>query len=385
MIKVTNLNKSGPGSLREALEASGERFVVFEVGGVINLEGQTLKIKNGDVTVAGLTAPPPGITVIRGDTALEGNNIVISHMSFLLGDGDGGARDTMDISGSNIVLDHVAAGWSIDECVTILGASNVTFYKTMVTEALSYATHPEGEHSKGSLIQRGTNTTSLIGTLYAHNALRNPRLHSKAEISLINGVIYNWFPGHDDEGDKNFDFVIHMNDAQMSVVGTVALQGPTSVGDTLVAGHKSGSGKAYMKDNLIFDRSGNPLKEYNSKNITPLSSPPSWPTGVSVMPNHESLYEVLRTVGPRPGDRDAVTARIVKTVADGTGARVNSQEEVGGYPNYPETKRAISVPDGVAARKAWLDEMEDKVAVDRNIDLSRLYKIVGSAASDKLR
>lgn len=385
VIKVTNLNKSGAGSLRAALEASGKRLVVFEVGGVINLEGSGLDIKNGDVTVAGITAPYPGITVIRGDTDISGDNVVVSHISFRLGDGDGGAKDTMDIRGDNIILDHVAASWSIDECVTLIGASNVTMYKTMVTEALSYSTHKEGEHSKGSLIQRGTKDTSLIGTLYAHNGLRNPRLHSSAQISLINGVIYNWFPGHDDEGDKNFDFIIHMNSAQMSVAGVVALQGPSSVGDTLIAGHKGGSGKAYMNDNLIFDRSGNPLKEYNESNITPLSNKPSWPSGVKVMPSAESFYEVLRTVGPRPGDRDPINARVVKTVATDTGARVNSQEDVGGYPTWEMTKRSVNVPDGVAARKAWLDKLEDEVAVDRDIDLSRLYKIVGSAASDKLR
>ena len=61
------------------------------------------------------------------------------------------------------------------------------------------------------------------------------------------------------------------------------------------------------------------------------------------------------------------------------------ENEVGGYPNYPPTYRPITVPDGAEARQAWLDSLENEIAVDTSIDLSRLYTMVGSQASDKLR
>jgi hypothetical protein len=64
---------------------------------------------------------------------------------------------------------------------------------------------------------------------------------------------------------------------------------------------------------------------------------------------------------------------------------INSQNEVGGYPVYSETSRSLTVPDGIDARQEWLDELEDEIAVDTTIDLSRLYTMVGSQASDKLR
>jgi hypothetical protein len=140
-----------------------------------------------------------------------------------------------------------------------------------------------------------------------------------------------------------------------------------------------------MDDSISIDEAGHELTGYNDAEITRLDSPPLWPEGLEVMPAHESIYEVLRTVGSRPGDRDPHNARVVRTVADGTGEIIDSQNEVGGYADYAPTSRPIEVPEGPEARQAWLDELEDEIAVDGAIDLSRLYGLVGSEASDRLK
>ena len=381
--KVTNLNNTGPGSFRDAVSGNN-RLVVFEVGGVIDLNNSDIDL-GSNVTIAGQTAPSPGITLIRANFSADGDNSVVSHITILLGDDTNGEKDVANIRGDNVVFDHVTVAWSIDEVLSIHGVHNVTLYKCIIAEGLQYAGHGDGEHSKGSLINNSPSNLSLIGCLYAHNAMRNPRC-DRGEIFIANQVNYNWTTGWDEPEPHWFDWVVHVYDGvNVSFVGNVALQGPESIGEIYLDGHISSTNYAYMDDNIIKDRAGNDLQVYDPNDIVVLDAPPLWPSGFEALPAHESLYENLRTVGSRPGDRDAHNSRIVKTVANGDGAVIDSQDEVGGYPDYPGTTRSLIVPDGAEARQEWLDSLEDVIAVDTSVDLSRLYNMVGSEASDILR
>jgi len=388
VIKVTNLNSSGSGSLNEALGTSGKRLIVFEVGGVIS-GGHS--ISKGDVTIAGQTAPYPGITIIRGTLKISASNVVVSHIAVRVGDGSGGSPDGIEITGNNIVLDHVTSTWGVDETLTLKGADNITMFKCIIAESLSNSNHEEGEHSKGNLIFRVCDPVSIIDCLYAHNRMRNPRV-SDSRVLMTNSVIYNTAPGKDDSSQL-WHYFVHLGDngeqsviPEVTFIGNVGLHGPDTEEQAkyLIHGHKNEKGKAYMLDNILLDRDGLDLY-ISDDSIIPLDEPPLWPEGIVTMPAHESLYEVLRTVGPQPGRREEVTARIVRTVADGNGRIINSQNEVGGYPQYTETRRSITVPDGLEARREWLDALEDEIAVDTEIDLSRLYNFVGSASSDIYR
>jgi pectate lyase len=71
--EVKTLKPSGPGSLGQALDASGPRTVVFRVTGTI--DGK-FGIRNDNITLAGQTAPGDGIC-IRGSLGIGANDVDI--------------------------------------------------------------------------------------------------------------------------------------------------------------------------------------------------------------------------------------------------------------------------------------------------------------------
>jgi hypothetical protein len=313
---------------------------------------------------------------------VQADDVVILHISIRAGDRDGG--ETRE---DNIIMDHVAVSWAIDESFTSKpGVDITTLFKCIASEGLQYAGHSDVEHSKGVLIYDDVKDISMIGTLFAYIAMRNSRIDDGRAI-VINTVVYDWTPGWDHVGphpdpkspvvtDDFFNYVVSIQDTDLSLMGNVALQEPESVGEILISTHINRTGgRVYMEDNIIKDRDGNDLTMTDGR-LDVLVSPPLWPDGVEIMSAHESLYEVLRTAAPRPGDRDPINTRVVMEVVNGTDGMVDSHDDVGGYPDYPETRRSITLPSGAEAQQDWLDSLEDEIAVDRNIDLSRLYNIV---------
>ncbi|MEF9979334.1 MAG: hypothetical protein RR834_12680, partial [Thermomonas sp.] len=173
IIRVTTLATDGPGSLREAVDAEGPRIVVFEVGGVIDLGVKALKIKEPFLTIAGQTAPQPGITLIRGGIDLAAHDVVIQHIRVRAGEAGlpkmaGTDFDSISTIGAyNVIVDHCSLTWSTDENLSASGtrfkgdtpeqwrdgtSHRITFSNNIIAEGLGYATHAKGEHSKGSLI-----------------------------------------------------------------------------------------------------------------------------------------------------------------------------------------------------------------------------------------
>jgi hypothetical protein len=148
VIQVTNLNDSGPGSFREAVEAEGPRTIVFRVGGTIHLKDRIV-VRNPFVTIAGQTAPGEGIALRGAAFGIGGaNDVIIRYMRLRVGDESGKTWDGMGFgSADNAIIDHCSIAWSIDEGVSGRGARNITFQRNIIAEPLNMSVH---DHYKGT-------------------------------------------------------------------------------------------------------------------------------------------------------------------------------------------------------------------------------------------
>lgn len=212
IIRVTTLAADGPGSLREAVEAKGPRIVVFEVGGVIDLARSVLDIREPYLTIAGQTAPSPGITIIRGGIDVRGHDVVIRHIRVRTGvDGQpklsGWEADSLSTAGAyNVIIDHCTFSWALDENMSASGprftgstvaewrkgtSHDITFSYNLAAEGIADGSHPKGEHSKGSLIHDNATGILIWRNVYAHNVERSPLLKGGVQAVLVNNLIYN--------------------------------------------------------------------------------------------------------------------------------------------------------------------------------------------------
>ena len=369
IIRVTTLAGDGEGSFKAAVTARGPRIVVFEVGGVIDLGGQTLRISEPFLTIAGQTAPSPGITLIRGGIDITTHDVIVRHIRVRPGEAGAPKRSGRDfdsiatIGARDVIVDQCSLTWGTDENLSASGprftgatpdawragtSHRITFTNNLIAESLAYATHAKGEHSKGSLIHDNASDILIHRNIYAHNVERNPLFKGGVRGAITNNLIYN--PGHraihynlmaNEWGSQPFQT------GRMTVIGN-ALRGGNDTDEGLplvmLGGH--GDLALYLRDNIAVDRHGSPLPMtglYTSGRAAfrmsgrPLDLPP----GLALIAARDVERTLLTTVGARPWDRDAHDVRILADIAEGRGEVIDSETEVGGYPVVAETRRAF--------------------------------------------
>jgi pectate lyase len=365
IVRVTTLSPTGPGSLVEALTRRGPRIVVFEVGGVIDLGESTVRITEPNLTIAGQTAPAPGITLIRGGIDIATHDVVVRHIRVRPGDGgrprlSGNDYDAIStIAARDVIVDHCSLTWATDENLSASGprftgttpdewrkgtSHRITFSNNIIAEGLADSVHAKGEHSKGSLIHDNVSDILIIGNLYAHDQERSPLFKGGVRGAIVNNLIYD--PGQraihynliaEEWGDRAYQT------GEMAIVGNVLRGGQsTAAGLPLVTIGGSGDVALYELDNIAVDRWGQPLPmrgSYTTAPIKVLKLRAPGIAGVKPLAARAVQDHVVKNAGAFP--RDAIDSRIVADTIEGRGYIIDSQEEWGGYPKHTATHQVF--------------------------------------------
>ena len=382
--------KPQEGSLRWAVKKKGPRTIVFAVSGTIALK-DALKVNNGDLTIAGQTAPGDGICLRNYTFTISADNVIVRHLRFRCGDEtlQSSAQDAMNgTRNENIIIDHCSMSWSVDETGSFYDNKNFTMQWCILSESLYNSGHEKGNHGYGGIW--GGEGASFHHNLLAHHTSRLPRFngsrfsteHDTELVDYRNNVIFNW----------GFESAYGGEEGRQNIVNNYYKPGPaTKKGDlrhrilsltqefyiksinpdTLYAG------KFYIAGNVV---EGSPEATKNNWKFgvqkasqqQKVKSKMNGPFPFAPVTTHsaEEAYQlVLKDVGATKPKRDAVDQRIVKetdtgvcTFGDSWGAGsgiIDSQKTVGGWPEL----KSVPAPKD-SDRDGMPDTWEKKHGLD---------------------
>lgn len=397
VIKVTNLNDSGTGSLRAAATASGARTIVFNVSGIINLQSE-LEISNPYITIAGQTSPG-GILVTGRPVLINTHDVIVQHIRFRIGTHGAGGNsslletfDTLKIYGNgnaawfpnaayNIIIDHCSISWGVDENVDIsVGAYNLTIQWSIVSEGLSNAGHPKGEHSKGLLIDTKyagsyVPTVSLHHNYFAHNVDRNPYIccgSPSATLDAVNNVVYNFYGALS---------MISESTDHVNWIHNYVKQGPGSNANAYEAINFASDPAApsvYMEGNIGSRRLSQTSNEWSIGRMwydellnTGYRKTTPWPAPAvnkaTMSPSVASC--ILSAVGATAPVRDSVDTRVINEYNSGTGSYKDTIAYPSGFPTFG-TPSPPTDTDGDGIADTW----EDANGLNKNVNDANLDK-----------
>lgn len=385
VLTVTNLNDSGEGSFRDAVEQTGARIVVFAVDGTIELKSP-LRINNDSITIAGQSAPGDGICLKDYPLVVNASNVIIRYIRVRVGDryrldsdGVGGGR----YGQKNVILDHLSVSWSIDECLSIYKTENLTVQWCLVAHSLNTSVHTKGSHGFGGIW--GGYKATFHHNLLANHASRNPRFSSVDGTKWVdyrNNVVYNW-------GFKTAYGGGHH--AEINIVNNYYKPGPASQHHRLLDVAEDGTGRYYVAGNVMAGDDAVTRDNHSAitdcagkcyipgrksagpdSGISPEAIPTSGEECASCLvgspfpsePIHEdapvvAYQRILESVGCS-FSQDSYDREVLRQVREGIGTFgtngiINSQEDVGGWPVLKAGK-ALKDTDGDGMPDDWESE-----------------------------
>jgi hypothetical protein len=381
VIAVTNLEDEGSGSLRAAIEATGPRTIVFNIGGTIRLKKKlVIKKDNGQLTVAGQTAPGKGIMVRDYAFGLSGaEDVIMRFIRTRVGTSSGLTMDGMGMShgANNCIYDHCSISWTMDEGFSSRGAKNITLQRTLISEALNVAGHKKYAEGKGHGFAASINGEigSFHHNLLANNIGRNWSMAGSiskskppitvGDLDIRNNVVYNW-------GGRTTDGEIH----QVNFVNNYYKPGPASKKfkaiyvefyETL----DDKSVKYYISGNVMpgyFTASevekSYEVREQPKHKYQFISNKELWDPYVKTQTAEQAYEDVLANVGCNVPMLDEHDKRIIEEVRNGTttykGSKsgipghIDNEADAGGFEEFPVVKRPADWDtDGDGMPNAW--------------------------------
>jgi pectate lyase len=336
--EVTNLEDSGPGSLRDAV-SQGHRTIVFRVSGTIALKNP-LRVAQPFITIAGQTATGGGICLRNYTFQISTHDVIVRFIRSRLGDESRQENDSISILNGcrDVILDHCSATWSVDEGLSTSGMdSNITVQWCLIAEALDSSVHSKGAHGYGSLA-RASGPVTWHHNLWAHNHSRNPRLGDNygkgahPAFDVRNNVMYDY--GDTCSGLTQGIFTVNY-------IGNYICPGPSSKAKFPIHIGAESDIQFYLRDNVM--EGNDALTADNAKFVDaleingkvqarivekPFDAPP-----VATGSARDAYKMVLAAVGACNPVRDSVDARIINDVMERKGKIINSQKDVGGWPD----------------------------------------------------
>jgi len=385
VVKVTNLNDSGPGSLRDAVEnpvyEEIPRTIIFDVSGIITIDSR-LSVNKPYITIAGQTAPGKGICVRGYAFGIGGvNDVVFRHLRLRVGTDD--TTDGMGMSGADhCIIDHASISWSKDEATSSRNAKNITFQRCLISEPLNRAGHknypPGTAHGYAGSI--GGDISSYHHNLLVHSEGRNWSLAGgldrngfyQGKLDIFNNVVYNWGGRTTDGGANQVNFV---NNYYKPGVESNQFYALNAQWDGF-----PGTQKYYCSGNIVEGKYENLSDPKNgcradSNHPDPWASPyePFFPSYATIHTAKEAYKQVLSDVGATLPAFDDHDQRVVRETLEGSwtfrgsynapnGTRgiIDNQEDVGGWEDYGNEVRPANYDSDNDGLPDWWEKEVSK-------------------------
>ncbi len=397
VVKVTNLNDSGPGSFRDAIEGDyGPRTVVFDVGGLITLESDVIiSGARPYITVAGQTAPGKGICFRKQQFALSGpRDVICRFVRVRVGDISGETQNGSGMSGADhTIMDHVSISWGIDEELSTRTAKNCTFQRSLISEALNIAGHqnydPGTRHGYAATV--GGDIASLHHNLLAHCEGRNWSLGGGLDangfyagrLDIFNNVVYNWRSRTTDGGAHQVKFVNNYYKAGAASLQSYALNAQYGgfpgtqqyyfAGNVMTPGGSITTG--FTTNNQAAGKTtstegGGTLPENSNPPYSAWVSAPFFPSYAMIDEVTNAYRKVLSDVGCNLPQIDDHDARVIRETIDGTYTYTgqgpyggspglpNSQNDVGGWEDYGNYSRPADWDSDHDGLPGWWEQIK---------------------------